>query len=122
LTFVAHPSEVLALDWNKYQPQCLVTGGVDKTVRIFDTRNTRVPRTVLHGHEFAVKIVKFSPHSDSRCVSSSYDTSIRVWDHDQCTFIYQNHSEFVMGLDLSLFHQGSVVSCGFDEQIQFFQI
>ena len=41
LTIPAHPNEVLAIDWNKYNENVLVSGSVDRSLRVW----------VRHGRE-----------------------------------------------------------------------
>ena len=41
-TIKAHDHEILSVDWMKYKPGCIVTTGVDKTIRGWDLRNTRM--------------------------------------------------------------------------------
>jgi WD40 repeat protein len=45
----AHDFEVLSCDWNKYNPNLLVTGSVDKTIKCWDIRNPSV-RAALTPH------------------------------------------------------------------------
>merc|ERR550514_450884 len=76
----AHQHEILTVDWNKYNEFQVITGSVDKTLRVFDIRNLTAPVQVLHGHQLAVRRVKSHPHNESQLVSVSYDMSINVWD------------------------------------------
>jgi len=94
LTVPVSGTEVLSLDWNKYRPWTLVTGGVDKTIRVWDCRMIKIgPAAVstsaqenvggqcenqLPGHEFAVRKVRWSPHRPDVLASASYDMSCRV--------------------------------------------
>lgn len=39
----AHPTEVLACDWSKYDRNVIVTGGVDGRIKAWDLRNTSTP-------------------------------------------------------------------------------
>jgi peroxin-7 len=94
----AHPTEVLTLDWNKYQPHLIATGSVDRTIRIHDLRmassappptNPAAPTlqpsatvATLLGHEYAVRKVSWSPHSPNILASASYDMTARIWGMD----------------------------------------
>ncbi|KAK7332043.1 hypothetical protein VNO80_28790 [Phaseolus coccineus] len=69
----AHDHEVLACDWNKYDECVIATASVDKSLKVWDVRNYRVPVSVLNGHGYAVRKVKFSPHVRNMMVSCSYD-------------------------------------------------
>ncbi|KAL8787024.1 MAG: hypothetical protein Q9213_002460 [Squamulea squamosa] len=52
------PSEALTQDWNKYRSTLIATAGVDRLIRVFDTRNlnpVQGPVAILPGHEYAVR-------------------------------------------------------------------
>ena len=119
LTFEAHPAEVLSLDWNKYDPNGLVTGSVDKTLRVWDLRNPRHPLRTLRGHDFAIRRVKCSPHSGQVVASASYDMTVRGWDlqSGRPLFVHDQHSEFALGLDFSLFNRSRLATCAWDQDI-----
>lgn len=112
----AHDHEILTVDWNKYNEFVVVTGSVDKTVRVFDLRNPTRPLQVLHGHQLAVRRVKTHPHHEHQIVSASYDMSVKVWDMNVGGLVghFDHHSEFVLGLDLSLFEENLVASAAWD--------
>ena len=110
LTCVAGEQEVLSVDWNKYDEHCFATGAVDKTVRLWDLRAPQQPVQVLAAHTFAVRRVRFCPHSAAQLLSASYDMSVCLWDVVTATHRplqqYNHHSEFVIGLEWSLFQEG----------------
>jgi peroxin-7 len=118
-TVHAHGNEVLTLDWNKYRQHHIVTGSVDTTVRLFDLRMSQAPIEELRGHEFAVRRVKCSPHDGNIVASVSYDMTVRLWDLQARRQIFRNdeHSEFVTGIDFSLFIPGRIATCGWDEKV-----
>lgn len=92
LTVPASGGEVLALDWNKYQPFVLASAGVDKTIRVWDCRMVKFDgppdasgaavggtcESQLLGHEYAVRKVQWSPHRADVLASASYDMTCRV--------------------------------------------
>lgn len=71
MTIKAHNHEILSCDWNKYNEYILVTGSVDKTLRIWDLRQPDRPRQILRGHNYAIRRVKFSPHHENIVASCS---------------------------------------------------
>lgn len=97
LMIPAHPTEVLSLDWNKYRPDTIATGSVDRTVRIHDLRmasgaaggggimaNSPVgggkgTLATLIGHDYAIRRVAWSPHAADVIASSGYDMTARTW-------------------------------------------
>lgn len=121
-TLHAHPNEILSLDWNKYRENTLVTGSVDRSLKLWDLRNPLQPLSTLHGHQYAVRKVKFSPHSENLIASTSYDMTMRLWDvgkpsPDKTVMVHDQHTEFVMGVDFSLFLPGVIATCAWDETI-----
>jgi len=115
----AHQHEVLTVDWNKYNEFQLITGSVDKTVRVFDLRNFAGPMQVMHGHQLAVRRVKSHPHNETQFVSASYDMSVNVWDLNMGQMVqhFDHHSEFVLGVDLSLFEENLIATAAWDRTV-----
>lgn len=115
----AHQHEILTVDWNKYNENLLITGSVDKQIRMFDLRNLTAPVQVFHGHQLAVRRVKMHPHCESQFVSCSYDMSVNVWDMNMGQMInhFGHHSEFVLGLDISLFQENLIASAAWDRSV-----
>lgn len=112
----AHQHEILTVDWNKYDEFQVVTGSVDKTLRVFDLRNLHGPLQIMHGHQLAVRRVKCHPHAGNQLVSASYDMSVNVWDMNMGQMIqhFDHHTEFVLGVDLSLFEENLIASAAWD--------
>ncbi|KAL5151085.1 Peroxisome biogenesis protein 7 [Glycine soja] len=118
----AHEFEILACDWNKYDECVIATASVDKSVKVWDVRNYRVPLCVLNGHGYAVRKVKFSPHVRNLMVSCSYDMTVCVWDfmvEDALVSRYDHHTEFAVGVDMSVLVEGLMASTGWDELVYF---
>lgn len=97
LTIPAHPTEVLSLDWNKYQPNIIATASVDRSVRIHDLRMAssssstsmaamdaagRSCIATLLGHDYAIRRVAWSPHHADVLATSGYDMTARTWRID----------------------------------------
>lgn len=96
LTVPGSRMEILSLDWNKYRPFTLASGGVDKAVKIWDCRMVKIPapgapavpepvqevgggvEIALSGHEYAIRKVQWSPHRPDVLASASYDMSCRM--------------------------------------------
>ncbi|GAA5980338.1 hypothetical protein JCM11641_001771 [Rhodosporidiobolus odoratus] len=98
----------------------------------------------LLGHEYAVRRVAWSPHSSAHLATGSYDMTARVWSvpaasspspslgsgsRGATTFsaqggmgarlerIWDRHTEFVVGVAWSLYEEGVVGSCGWDQDV-----
>ncbi|XP_050148848.1 peroxisome biogenesis protein 7-like [Malus sylvestris] len=120
----AHELEILACDWNKYDDCCIATASVDKSIKVWDVRSMRVPVSVLNGHGYAVRKVKFSPHRQSLIMSCSYDMSVCLWDYmveDPLVARYEHHTEFAVGVDMSVLVEGLLASTGWDELVYVWQ-
>eukprot|EP00041_Stephanoeca_diplocostata_P011165 m.181189 g.181189 ORF g.181189 m.181189 type:complete len:321 (+) comp18442_c0_seq1:209-1171(+) len=123
-TFQAHRYEVLSCDWNKYDENLIVTGSVDKSIAGFDIRRGPggPPLFALEGHTYAVRRVKCSPHHRSLVASCSYDFTTRLWDPalpapQRLVSIFDDHTEFVIGLDFSLHQPNTLADCSWDERV-----
>ena len=86
--------------------------------------------TVFHGHRYAVRKVAWSAHFKDVLASGGYDMSVRVWRDDKLTGTVglggeptemsgmTAHTEFVTGIDWSLFGEGGMVaSTAWDSRI-----
>ncbi|MBF2050228.1 MAG: FHA domain-containing protein [Elainella sp. C42_A2020_010] len=72
-----HQAPVLAVDFSADR-QYLLSGGADKTVKLWDVETGRCLQT-FRGHKQPVFAVQFSP--DRRhCLSVSEDQTVRMWD------------------------------------------
>ncbi|ODV64233.1 Pex7p [Ascoidea rubescens DSM 1968] len=148
MDFVAHGGlEALTCDWNKYRPTVIASAGVDKSIKIWDLRmitnidgssaNNSIPNPTnqMLGHEFAIRKIIWSPHNGKNILSCSYDMTSRVWDDitddnanyqssrrmnsaNSCRGIFNNHQEFVLGGDWSLWgNPGWVATTSWDEMV-----
>ena len=101
----AHSNEVLSMDFNKYE-NLVATCSTDFTIKVWDLRSTsEQPIMMLTAHTLPVKKIKFSPYHANILASGSYDMSTIIWDCNtqQVVNRFDNHTEFVVGLDFNLF-------------------
>lgn len=103
LSFMAHPCEVLCVDWMKHRPWQLLTGAADGTVALWDLRKSTSGATggptdtttlastcrisSMQAHQLAVRRVASHPFNAQRFASCSYDMHIKIWDSDEGTSI-----------------------------------
>jgi WD40 repeat protein len=73
-----HESEVYSVAFSP-DGQRIVSGSVDKTVRIWDAKTGAPIGKPLTGHENPVTSVAFSPDGQ-RIVSGSVDKTVRIWN------------------------------------------
>lgn len=118
-TVKASYGEVLCLDWNKYNENLIVTGSVDRSVRVWDLRKPSVPVFAAeNGHELAVRRVKFSPHSEDLIASCSYDMTVKLRSVSTgIGKVFNQHSEFVIGLAWSNLRPNLLASTGWDKTV-----
>lgn len=140
--------ETLTCDWNKYRPTVIASAGVDKSIKIWDLRmitniddspnalkSAPNPLNQMLGHEFAIRKIIWSPHNGKNILSCSYDMTSRVWEDitddnamyqnsrrmnsgNSCRGVFNNHQEFVIGGDWSLWgNPGWVATTGWDEMV-----
>jgi WD40 repeat protein len=78
-----HQSEIADISLNS-ENTLLATGGLDKTVRVWDVK-TGAPIAVLHGHTGGITSVEFSPtpYPEAKClISTGKDGSLCIWHWD----------------------------------------
>jgi peroxin-7 len=92
---------------------------VDKSLRFWDVRKLDTFVSELNGHRYAVRRVRFSPHSPNVLASASYDMTVVVWDvtvPDPVIAVRSHHTEFVVGVEWGLFND-CLASCGWDSKV-----
>jgi Prp8 binding protein len=89
-------SPVTSLSLPAGESHALFTGAVDGLIRVWDTRQTDAPVTVLAGHTEAVTCVRVDPFG-SYLLSNSIDRTLRVWDirpfapQQRCVKVFSGH-------------------------------
>eukprot|EP00923_Selenidium_pygospionis_P008898 GHVN01015225.1.p1 GENE.GHVN01015225.1~~GHVN01015225.1.p1 ORF type:complete len:416 (+),score=43.78 GHVN01015225.1:159-1406(+) len=114
--------EILCADWNKYSNHFVMVGSSNGCVSYIDLRRPEFPLRQFASHQLAVRRVRCSPHHKRFVASSSYDMTVRVWDLDatdgagmySCA---EHHTEFVFGLDWSLFQENVLCSASWDRTV-----
>jgi len=142
LSISAHDFEVLCVDWNKYNDCVVATGSVDRAVKLWDIRNPKKELSILRGHGYAVRRVKMDPFDEDLCYTASYDMTVAMWNwkinnpssnNNNNTLEgergvqpspllrqWRHHTEFAVGLDVSVLNRGELASCGWDSSVQVF--
>lgn len=79
---------------------------------------------ILTGHQLAVRRIKFSPFHANVLASGSYDMSTIVWDCNTQAPMnrFDMHSEFVVGLDFSMFREGQFATASWDKSVAVLRI
>jgi len=76
----AHSAEVNCLSFNPYSEFILATGSADKTVALWDLRNTKMKLHSFESHKDEIFQVQWSPHNETILASSGTDRRLNVWD------------------------------------------
>jgi len=76
----AHAAEVNCLSFNPYSEYILATGSADKTVALWDLRNTKMKLHSFESHKDEIFQVQWSPHNETILASSGTDRRLNVWD------------------------------------------
>ena len=120
LAIPAHSNEVLSCDFNKYD-DLIATGSTDNTIKLWDLRRASQPVTVLFGHRYPVKKIKFSPFNRDMILSCSYDMTVRLWNAanpvEPQLKVFDRHHEFVQGIDWSQHVENQVASISWDQKV-----
>ena len=110
---------MLSVDGGTYDPNFLATGSPDRSIQLWDVQKSAAPVQTMFGHQFAVRRVKFSPHAPRELISASYDMAVAVWDVQAGAMVqrFDHHTEFVVGVDVSLFDPNLVASGSWDRKV-----
>lgn len=113
----AHEGEIMSVDFNKYD-EIIATASTDKTVKLWDLRNLKLPVNILAGHRYPVRRVKFSPFTPNIVATASYDMNVHIYDlkdlANPLKLKHAQHTEFVTALDFSLHHERLLGSASWD--------
>jgi len=119
----AHPTDVLSLDWSKYDDHLLVTGACDNRLRLWDIRMITNAVTIFEGHEAAIRRVRFDPHRRDRLASAGYDGQLKLWNLTPTNSHINIHTErickeFIYGLEWNLFERDKLAVGAWDRIVR----
>ncbi|CAN6675013.1 hypothetical protein TRVA0_078S00298 [Trichomonascus vanleenenianus] len=122
-----HTGAVNSLSVEGVESRYLLSGGGDATIRLWDLDETTVsdtgekqlrqvaeiPRKL--GHQFGVSCVQWWPADNGMFVSSSFDSTVKVWDPNEMTEVYSfDLAHKVYNIDVSRTGQHSLVATAAD--------
>jgi WD40 repeat protein len=76
----AHAGDVMSVSFNPFAEFLLLTGGTDKAVKLWDSRNLKAPVHTFLAHDDDVLGVQWAPFNETLAASSSADRRVMVWD------------------------------------------
>lgn len=94
-------AELLSCDWSHCDPNVVVTGSSEGSVKGFDIRKMTKAVFELFGCESAIRRVQCSYDAPYRLAVSSFDNSTRVFnaiESQEPIETFYNHSEFAYGM------------------------
>lgn len=123
----AHTTEILSIDWSKYDDYVLATAACDNCIRLWDMRMLNKSLVLLTGHTAAVRRVRFDPYKRDRLASSGYDGHLNIWNFTsnyspRSTLNQSITKEFIYGLDWNLFERDQIAIGSWDRYIRFCQV
>ena len=111
-------------DFNHFDSTFAI-GESNGVINLYDLRQSNNnPFTSLIGHNLANKETKFSPFHKNILCSCGYDMNINLWDVQFSSPIktFKHHTEFVTGIDFSIFEQNILSSISFDKCLDIFSL
>ncbi|OMJ24162.1 Peroxisome biogenesis protein 7 [Smittium culicis] len=119
-----HVDQVISVDWNKYDNNLLISSSSDKSTRVWDIRNPKYSVIQFGPFEFPKKKVMFSPHHKNIAVGCGYDMCVTFWNLTtmQPIYNYNQHKEFIFGIDWNLFCPDLVTTYSWDEHVNLIRV
>ena len=116
--------ECMTCDFSKYET-LLAIGLSNGAILLHDLRGkTNEPILTLQGHSLTTRKLQFSPFDSNTLISVGYDMNVIQWNIKQSSpvKVLKHHTEFVYGIDFSLFEKGVVATTGWDNKLSVFTI
>ena len=134
----AHEAKVNCLSFNYDNPNLVVTGSADRTVAMWDLRNTKKRVHTFALHNDNVLHVNWSPINKTILASSSADGRINIWDstktnasqsaeHNQdgppeLLFVHAGHRTNILDFSWNPFKPWMICSLSDDNVMQVWQV
>ncbi len=77
-------AEIMSVDYSPFDENLMCTGSLDRSVGVWDIRNTKTKLFSLRQHKDDVNQVKFSRQACNLIASASSDRRIMLWDLSKC--------------------------------------
>ncbi|XP_026810871.1 GATOR complex protein WDR24 [Rhopalosiphum maidis] len=106
--FYDHRRTVNKVTFHCVEPNLLMSGSQDGTIKCFDLRLKEAPKTYSSDSE-SIRDVQFSPHNNYVFAAASENGSIQIWDTRKAEKCLNKFSA----------HNGPVFSCDWHSELQF---
>ncbi|KAJ2849937.1 WD repeat protein Lub1 [Coemansia brasiliensis] len=116
---LGHEGYISSVTWvpatSKHPQGLIATGGMDKTICLWDPANVSQPVCRLQGH--TDNVCALAASADGQVlVSGSWDKTARVWVDGKCVYTLKDHQYAVWGV--LVLPDGSIVTGSADKQIR----
>jgi F-box/WD-40 domain protein MET30 len=107
-----HDEGVLCV--NVMNSNCVISGGIDKTIRVWDLKSPKYKCKKFLGHTGWIKTLCYD---QNRIISGSGDSTIKIWDlkNDKCVRTLRGHRA---GISFVSCDPRSIVSSSVDKTIK----
>lgn len=78
--YAGHEASVEDISWSPTEETVFVSGSVDKTVRVWDTRERAKPMLTVQAHDSDVNVVSWNRGVTYMLATGADDGSLRIWD------------------------------------------
>jgi histone-binding protein RBBP4 len=128
----------MSVDYSPFDANLMITGSADRSVAVWDTRNTKAKLFSLRQHKDEVTQVKFSRQVCNMLASASSDRRTMIWDLSRCgmeqteeekkdgppelVFIHGGHTAKVSDISWNLNERLMMATCAEDNVLQVWQV
>jgi histone-binding protein RBBP4 len=119
--FRGHTSVVEDIDWHGKDPHLIGSVSDDRTIRIWDTRDSSKPQhTIEAAHAADINGIAFNPSMEMTFATASADKTVAIWDMRNLkskVHTLEGHTDEVYMVDWAPFNDSILASCSADRRV-----